>query len=91
MSVLLNTLDTKVSIQRGRKHGYALPMKTDKEETTKLKKHRLKDCPTHANKDLVLKRINELKPLNKIFSMRSETMIAFQAARVFRNTPRHLN
>ena len=83
MSVLLNTLDTKVSIQRGRKHGYALPMKTDKEETTKLKKHRLKD--------LVLKRINELKPLNKIFSLRSETMIACQAARVFRNAPRHLN
>ena len=29
-------------------------------------------CPTHANKDLVLKRINALKSLNKIFSMRAE-------------------
>ena len=34
----------------------------DEEETTKLKMHRLKDCPTHTNKDLVLKRVSELKP-----------------------------
>ena len=29
ISVLLNTLDTTVSIQRGKKLGYALPMRTD--------------------------------------------------------------
>ena len=29
VSVLLNTLDTTVSIQRGKKLGYALPMRTD--------------------------------------------------------------
>ena len=33
VSVLLNTLDTTVSIQRGKKLGYALPMRTDYEET----------------------------------------------------------
>ena len=38
VSVLLNTLDTTVSIQRGKKLGYALPMRTDYEETQNLKK-----------------------------------------------------
>ena len=51
VSVLLNTLDTTVSIQRGKKLGYALPMRTDYEETQKLKKYSVKDCPYHANKD----------------------------------------
>ena len=35
--VLLNTLDTTVSIQRGKKLGYALPMRTDYDETQTLK------------------------------------------------------
>ena len=51
VSVLLNTLDTTVSIQRGKKLGYALPMRTDYEETQNLKKHNVKNCPYHANKD----------------------------------------
>ena len=33
VSVLLNTLDTTISIQRGKKLGYALPTRTDYEET----------------------------------------------------------
>ena len=65
VSVLLNTLDTTVSIQRGKKLGYALPMRTDYEETQNLKKHNVKDCPYHANKDKILKRINELKSIHK--------------------------
>ena len=73
VSVLLNTLDTNVSIQRGKKLGYALPMRTDYEETQNLKKHSVKDCPHHANKDRILKRINELKSIHKLFSMKSET------------------
>ena len=73
VSVLLNTLDTTVSIQRGKKLGYALPMRTDYEETQNLKKHNVKDCPYHANKDKILKRINELKSIHKLFSMKSET------------------
>ena len=72
-SVLLNTLDTTVSIQRGKKLGYALPMRTDYEETPNLKKYSVKDCPYHANKDKILKRINELKSIHKLFSMKSET------------------
>ena len=37
VSVLWNTLDTTVSIQRGRKLGYALPMRNNYEETPNLK------------------------------------------------------
>ena len=73
VSVLLNTLDTTVSIQRGKKLGYALPMRTDYEETQNLRKHKVKDCPYHANKDKILKRINEVQSINKLFSMKSET------------------
>ena len=73
VSVLLNTLDTTVSIQRGKKLGYALPMRTDYEETQNLKNTSVKDCPFYANKDKILKRINELKSIHKLFSMKSET------------------
>ena len=73
VSVLLNTLETTISIQRGKKLGYALPMRTDYEETQNLKKHSVKDCPYHANKDKILKKINELKSIHKLFSMNSET------------------
>ena len=59
VSVLLNTLDTTVSIQRGKKLGYALPMRTDYEETQNSNKHSVKDCPYHANKDKIVNRINE--------------------------------
>ena len=62
-----------VSIQRGRKLGYALPMRTDYDETTKLKKFRVKGFPFHADRNLILKRINELKSLNEMFPMRSKT------------------
>ena len=61
MSVFLNTLDRPVSIPLGRKLGYALPVKTDYEELTNSEKHQVKECPCHANKDSVLKRVNELK------------------------------
>ena len=48
-------------------------MRTDYEETQNLKKYSVKDCPYHANKDKILKRINELKSNHKLFSMKSET------------------
>ena len=48
-------------------------MRTDYEETQNLKKYSVKDCPYHANKDKILKRINELKSIHKFFSMKSET------------------
>ena len=66
-------------------------MRTDYEETQNLKKHSVKDCPYHANKDKILKRINELKSIHKLFSMKSETDDGYQAARIFRNAPRHMN
>ena len=58
VSVFLNTLVNTVSIQRGKKPGYALPMRTDYKETQNLKKHSVKDGPFHANKDEVFKMIN---------------------------------
>ena len=49
-SVLLNTMDTTVSIQRGKELGDALPMKADYEDTQNLyrKRYIVKDCPNHA-------------------------------------------
>ena len=73
VSVLLNTLHTTVSIQRGKKLGYALPMRTDYEETQNLKKVSVKGCPYHANEEKILKRINELKSIHKLFSMKPDT------------------
>ena len=66
-------MDTTVSIQRGKNLGYALPMRTDYEETQNLKRYSVKGCPYHANKDKILKRINEFKSIHKQFSMKSET------------------
>ena len=71
--MLLNTLDTTVSIQRGKELGYPLPMSTDYEETHNLKKFSVKDCPYHAKKEKILKRINELKSIQKLISMKSDT------------------
>ena len=71
--MLVNTLDTTVSIHRGKKLDYALPMRTDYVETQNLKRYSVKDCPYHANKDKILKRIIELKSIHKLFSMKSET------------------
>ena len=73
VSVLLNTLDTTVLIQRGKKLVYALPMRTDYEETQNLKKHSVKDCPFYANKYKILIRIDKLKSIHKLFSLKSET------------------
>ena len=73
VGVLLNALDTTVSTQLGKKLGYALPMRTDYEETQNLKRYSVKDCPYYANKDKILKKINDLKSINKLFSLKSET------------------
>ena len=73
VSVLLNTLDTTVSIQRGKKLGYALPTRIDYEETQNLKRYSVKDCRYHANKDKILKRDNELNSFHKLLSLKYET------------------
>ena len=72
-SVLLKTLDTTVTIQRGKKPGNALPMKTNYEETQNLKRYNVKYCPNHADKNKILSKIDEFKSINKLFSMKSET------------------
>ena len=48
-------------------------MKTDYEETQNLKTYGVNYCPNHADKDKILKRIDEFKSFNKLFSMKSET------------------
>ena len=48
-------------------------MRSDYEETQNLKRYSVKDSPYHANKDIILKRINEFKSIHKLFSMKSET------------------
>ena len=73
MSVLLNTETTTVTIQRGKKLGYALPLNTDFQSTDNLKKFDVTKCPWHANQECILKRVIELKSSRKLFSMKSET------------------
>ena len=62
-------------------------MRTDYEETQNLKKHSARDCPYHANKDKILKRINELKSIHKLFSMKSETDDGLSSCSIFPERP----
>ena len=78
---------TTVSIQRGKKLGYALPMKNDYEKTQNLKRYNVKDCPNHADKDKILKRIDEFKSINKRFSMKSETNDGLLSCSIFPERP----
>ena len=73
VSVLLNTEATTVTIQRGKKLGYALPLNTDFQSVENLKKFDVTKFPLHANQECILKRINELKSSKKLFSMKLET------------------
>ena len=91
VSVLLNTLDTTVLIQRGKSFGYALPMRTDYEETKNLKRYSVKDCPYHANKDIIFKKIIEFKSIQKLFSMKSETDDGLSSCSIFPERPCHMN
>ena len=91
VSVLLNTLDTTVLIQRGKNFGYALPMRTDYEETPKLKRYSVKDCPYHAKKDINFKKIIEFKSIQKLFSMKSETDDGLSSCSIFPERPCHMN
>ena len=71
--VLLNTEATTVTIQRGKKLGYALPLNTNFQSVENLKKFDVTKCPLHANQECILKRINNFKSSKKLFSMKSET------------------
>ena len=48
-------------------------MKTDYEKTQNMKRYSVKDCPNHADKYKILKRIDEFESIDKLFSMKSET------------------
>ena len=68
VSVLLNTEATTVTIQRGKKLGYALPLNTDFQSVENLKKFDITKCPWHANQECILKRVIELKSSRKLFN-----------------------
>ena len=87
VSVLWTTLDTTISFRRRRKFGYALPMRTDYEEIPNLKKFHAKDCLFHADRNLTLKRIIEMKSMNKMFSMRSEKDDGLSSCSTFPERP----
>ena len=54
VSVLLNTLDIPITIQRERKLGYTLPVKTICEMTENVKEDDILDCPNHRDKICIL-------------------------------------
>ena len=58
---LLNTLDIPIRIQRGRKLGYALPVKTRYEMTENQKENEVVDCPNHRDKICILRRLKKIK------------------------------
>ena len=53
VSVLLNTEATTVTIQRGKKFGYALPLRTVYRSVENFKKHEITECPLHANQERI--------------------------------------
>ena len=61
VSVLLNTLDTPITIQRGWKLGYALPVKTRYKMTENQKQNEVADCPNHGDKICLLRRLKRTK------------------------------
>ena len=74
VSVLLNTLDMPITIQRGRKLGYALPVKTRCEMTENHKQNEVVDCPNHRDKICILRRLNKIKDSSGLVkSLKSET------------------
>ena len=56
VSNLFNTLDMTITIQKVRKLGYALPVKTRYERTEKVK---VLGCPNHRDKICILRRLKK--------------------------------
>ena len=70
----MNTLDIPITIQRGRKLGYALPVKTRNEMTENPKQNEVIDCPNHRDKICILRRLKKLKGSSGLVkSLKSET------------------
>ena len=62
-------------------------MKTDSEATQNLKRYNLKDCPNHADKDKIFKRIDEYKSIKKLFLIKSETDDGLSSCANFQKRP----
>ena len=74
VSVLLNTLDIPITIQRGRKLGYALPVKTRYETIENSKQNEVVDCPNRRDKICILRRLQRIKDSSSLIkSLKSET------------------
>ena len=74
VSVLLNTLDIPITIQRGRKLRYALPVKTRYEMTENVKDKEVLECPNHMDKICILRRIKKIKDSSGLVkSLKSDT------------------
>ena len=70
----MNTLDIPITIQKGRKLGYALPVKTRYEMTENVKEYEVLDCPNHRNKICILRRLKNLKDSSDLVkSLKSQT------------------
>ena len=65
--VLLSPQATAVTIQSGKKFGYALPLNTEYQNFENWKRVEVTECPLHANHDCIMKRINEMKSFKKCF------------------------
>ena len=65
VSVLLNTEATTVTIQKGKKFGYALPLSTEFWIVEKNKNYEVTEYPLHANQECTIKMISELKSSKK--------------------------
>ena len=74
VSVLLNSLDIPITIQRGRTLGYALPVKTRYEMTENVKENEVLECPNHRDKICILRRLKRIKDSSVLVkSLKSET------------------
>ena len=74
VSVLLNTLDIPITIQRRRNLGYALPVKTWYEMTENVKGIEVLDCPNHRDRICILRRLTKTKYSSGfVKSLKSET------------------
>ena len=74
VSVLLNAFDIAITIQRGRKLGYALPVKTRYEMNENVKENEVLDCPSHRDKICILRKLKKIKYSSGLLkSLKSET------------------
>ena len=87
-SVLLNTLDIPPTIQRGRKLGYALPIKTRYEMTENPKQNEVVYCPNQKDKICILRRLKIFKGSSGLVkSLKSETDDGLSSCSNFRKDP----